>query len=723
MAKLYTISEQHHEKKGIYIYVVRLIKKVDKDVFTILREYANNYDGYYSSYRGVNGFVFQSEEDAEAFGSILDSYFEDSKKAEKVKKEEPEEVEVPQKTRIRRPRIKKVSEESQLQSESIDINSGMPMHLALRRIIETEGEDIIKELRLVNILDDFNAYDSIPASKYILRAMITEGISSKLLSYREWNNKVDKLITKFISTTGFVTENVNAIFNAMAFGLQWTEDLNNSSVPLESAQSTLKDEEVSTNKESNGDIFSILRETYLVFKSYNKYGIMNCLGEVTLSADYDRLYKEYSTDSIVYTKLNNLYGIYNVESKTNVTPKYEEIKSFQCNMTVVKKSGLYGYIDENGCELIPCQFDEADDFWEERAIVSKKKRGKKKFVIDTKGKTIVPPIYTEIGFFTHGRAAVRIDNGLTGFIDLNGKLVLPFNYSDVNYPLFLFGHCLVHEYYKEYDSIIDTSGNVILRLYSKDYNWMLLNVFENKGLKHFILSRYDYDTEQRSEGVMDFDGNVIIPFAYSDISESFDVYKQDFNYLRVKICNLYGCISCDGEILIDIISEESTDITNGYAIIKQKGRYGVMKIGSEWVLPCIYKSISILEPSKDGTDKFIVSKGKKWGVISNKQEWIIPCQFDSVVSGLDSQFIVSVKNKQKVIDSNLNEIIGARFISISTILDTKCYLCFGNNKAEVIDSSGILIKSFSCDEVIALLDDYYFSLDNECEDTESETYE
>ena len=77
----------------------------------------------------------------------------------------------------------------------------MELHKALRHIIETEGQDIIKEIRLVNILDDFNAYQDIPASKYILRAIIADGYSSKLLQIGKWDNFAKALSTKFHSLT------------------------------------------------------------------------------------------------------------------------------------------------------------------------------------------------------------------------------------------------------------------------------------------------------------------------------------------------------------------------------------------------------------------------------------------------------------------------------------------------------------------------------------------
>jgi len=95
----------------------------------------------------------------------------------------------------------------------------MELHKALRHIIQTEGQDIIKEQRLVNILDDFNAYQDIPASKYILRAIIADGYSSKLLQIGKWDNFAKALSTKFHSSTGFKEDASVNIFQSLAFGL------------------------------------------------------------------------------------------------------------------------------------------------------------------------------------------------------------------------------------------------------------------------------------------------------------------------------------------------------------------------------------------------------------------------------------------------------------------------------------------------------------------------
>ena len=102
--------------------------------------------------------------------------------------------------------------------------------MALKKIIEADGTDIINDVRLVNILCDFKAFDDIPASKYILRAIINDGYSKKLNAIGEWNAKADALCDQFTKSTGFQSDYVYTIFQSFAYGLGWINQIN-SNIP------------------------------------------------------------------------------------------------------------------------------------------------------------------------------------------------------------------------------------------------------------------------------------------------------------------------------------------------------------------------------------------------------------------------------------------------------------------------------------------------------------
>ena len=64
---VYSITKQHNNKKDIDIWVVRGKEHTDSDTFKERKQVAKKHNGYYSSFRGVNGFVFNSPEDAQSF--------------------------------------------------------------------------------------------------------------------------------------------------------------------------------------------------------------------------------------------------------------------------------------------------------------------------------------------------------------------------------------------------------------------------------------------------------------------------------------------------------------------------------------------------------------------------------------------------------------------------------------------------------------------------------
>lgn len=101
----------------------------------------------------------------------------------------------------------------------------MELHQALKHIIRSEGQDIVTDLRLINILNDLNAYQDIQGSKYILRAIIDDGFASRFYQIRSLNNQANDLIRRFTTTTGFNEESVLKIFHSLAFGLGWINQM------------------------------------------------------------------------------------------------------------------------------------------------------------------------------------------------------------------------------------------------------------------------------------------------------------------------------------------------------------------------------------------------------------------------------------------------------------------------------------------------------------------
>ena len=76
---VYSITKQHNNKKDIDIWVVRGKERTDKDVFIQRKQAARSNNGYYSSFRGVNGFVFDNPKDARTFADNVFNIQSDEK--------------------------------------------------------------------------------------------------------------------------------------------------------------------------------------------------------------------------------------------------------------------------------------------------------------------------------------------------------------------------------------------------------------------------------------------------------------------------------------------------------------------------------------------------------------------------------------------------------------------------------------------------------------------
>lgn len=73
-SQLYHIFTKEHEVKHSLIYIVQLDVRVSNETFVEINKFAKALKGYYSSFKGVNGFVFGNKKDACNFGKKLDGF-------------------------------------------------------------------------------------------------------------------------------------------------------------------------------------------------------------------------------------------------------------------------------------------------------------------------------------------------------------------------------------------------------------------------------------------------------------------------------------------------------------------------------------------------------------------------------------------------------------------------------------------------------------------------
>lgn len=91
---------------------------------------------------------------------------------------------------------------------------------SIKDVIQQYGNDIVKSIRLSNILDDVASFDNLPAAKPVLRTLLKEGYGEKLLNVKkDWNLKVNSYTTEVCQNYGFQQDIVTYLLSSIVYGL------------------------------------------------------------------------------------------------------------------------------------------------------------------------------------------------------------------------------------------------------------------------------------------------------------------------------------------------------------------------------------------------------------------------------------------------------------------------------------------------------------------------
>lgn len=129
-----------------------------------------------------------------------------------------------------------------------------------------------------------------------------------------------------------------------------------------------------------------------------------------------------------------------------------------------------------------------------------------------------------------------------------------------------------------------------------DYSYS--EFFTNGQNKRFFCLK---DRQTNKQGLADAKGNLVIPFKY-DFCSNFGCNNLNYIYTGI-ITNegeRFGLTDCLGNDVIEPISERPINFSEGYATIRQNGKYGYINSSGDIVIPVIY----------DKADDFVFAKAK-----------------------------------------------------------------------------------------------------------------
>jgi hypothetical protein len=302
-------------------------------------------------------------------------------------------------------------------------------------------------------------------------------------------------------------------------------------------------------------------------------------------------------------KQNGKYGLINSNGEVIVKPQWDYILGESEDIYPVEIDSLWGYIDRKGKVIIKPKYWDADFFDEGFACVGNVKE--KYGFINTKGDTVIDFLYDEsFGSFSKGLADVTL-NDSCGYIDKNGRVIIPLIYETC-YP-FLSDLAVVWTF--EGEQVLVNEKGETFEYKEEKY----------KDKKLWSLNTYPgaFNTDN-GRGRLNAKGDTIIPPEYLSTGNLSDkmhivqdkkekwgafndkgalVIKPQFDNLwhfHEEVANFslnekWGFVNKKGEIVIEPKFDYASQFNNGFAYVELNGKAGFINKKGEISIPIIYE--------------------------------------------------------------------------------------------------------------------------------------
>lgn len=385
---------------------------------------------------------------------------------------------------------------------------------------------------------------------------------------------------------------------------------------------------------------------------------------------------------------NNKFGVMDNEGKTIIEPIYDEMivipnkekAVFICTYDVNDTDGTYKtkVINEKSEELLKNyekvevidNYDSKQNIWYEENTLRVLKDGKYG-LINLDGKLLLPCEYTQISSLISVKNNILVKkDGKTGLVNEEGQFIIPTEYNNI---------LIMEEGYKDEYIIVNNEGKY--GVISTSSKIILEPKYEN--VKYLNTKDKFAVSEDGILKLIDNSGKVLLEKGYDNI-----IQAKGENVIIIKD-NKYGVINLKSEQKIPTEYDELKYANSIYYIAKKDNKYGVIDIDNKEIIPFEYMNINyILELDLAIGDKIeteTVVFDNNWsqkltGIVSeiNKEKGYIKISINNEYKYYNSKF-EEKSNKEILISNNL-------------------FLSKKDNKYGYIDKSGKTVIDYIYDD-------------------------
>ncbi|WP_209124961.1 WG repeat-containing protein [Alkalihalobacillus sp. BA299] len=304
-----------------------------------------------------------------------------------------------------------------------------------------------------------------------------------------------------------------------------------------------------------------------------KWGFINQLGNLVISTQYDSA-DDFQNNGLAIVAIDNKVGLIQCSGQYLIRPKYESILPYTEGRAIVIDNKSFKVIDEHGKVLTPKAYRFIAPYENCRAVFADiSLEGQYLYgYLDRNGHEIIPLQYEYATDFKDGKALVQLQDSNYALIDQVGDVLQSYSFQSMTG--FSEGLSAFKKTYNEPFGYVDEQGNIVIQP-----RFSTAQPFQD-GKAVVNLS----DNMYNQYGLINKQGKIVIPAEYNDIIEIREGLVALGKAIKVDqpyIGSIYAIARTDGRQLTNFIYNSVSTFKNGLSsVTKGQSTFFINKTGT-----------------------------------------------------------------------------------------------------------------------------------------------
>jgi hypothetical protein len=374
---------------------------------------------------------------------------------------------------------------------------------------------------------------------------------------------------------------------------------------------------------NNDSGLALRNEPLLPFSFSGNWGFMDSSGYVVINPDYSMVseFQDGLARVVSYSKT----GFVNLKGEEVVKPYYDSASDFTQGFSVVSESGSYGIIDRRGNTVVSVSYDSLSIAGENTFI---QYRSDRCGYLTRMGEPLSDSSFSSCGQMINGFSICSNGIGF-GVIRNDGRLVLQCVFKDIKRISDSRFSISNGDGY----ALADTGGNILTQ-----FTFDAIGEFSSGLAAASIGGRFGY-IDQR--------GRTKIPFIFQALEGFPHFAKFSGGYAAISLAGAFGVADTTGNIVIADSFDRIDLLENGFAMVYDSTKGGLLEIGNErFLTESVFDSSGVFS-----FNSLPVRVGDRWGAIDKSGKYLVDPRFFSIVPLPNGFYIFAYENGYGILDS------------------------------------------------------------------------